>query len=587
MCGIVGILGTNACIDHVMSGMQRLEYRGYDSSGMATLIEGGIHIIRAVGDFCELKKIVPAEWGAARVGIGHTRWATHGRPSVDNAHPQSSHRVTLVHNGIIENAADIHSFLKDKGYTFSSQTDTESIVHLLDWHYGQTGSIRQSMISLLKDLKGSFAIACLLKGCVDSLVVARRGTPPLLIGYNQECVAISSDALGLPHSTKEISYMPSGSWAVINDQVGVCVYDEQGHSLFLKRQENKTLYSACERNAFPHFMLKEIHEQPTIIEHLMANSVPTLDVLQRDEHCRHVTLLGCGTSFYAAWAGKYFLEEKVPVSLELASEFHYRRPPMLSGLSLALSQSGETADTLKAMAYAKEKGQNLACIVNAPHSSLARMSQSVFSMHAGLEIGVASTKSFTAQLWILLAMSGVRVQDCQDLPALLEKTIALSEEIKDVARLLQHSISILYVGRGGYYPIALEGALKMKELSYIHAEGLAAGELKHGTIALIDDTMPVVVVAPHDNLFDKTLSTLYEIDARKGRLIVITDPKGQAQLKGTGMEYQSIMLPDCQHAHLKPFVSVVALQLLAYHTAFLRGCSIDKPRNLAKSVTVE
>lgn len=584
MCGIVGFVGASGGVDAILSGLQRLEYRGYDSSGIAVLTaQKDMRVCRAVGDFSALKKKLPV-WHEPCASIGHTRWATHGKPSIENTHPLSSHSVSLVHNGIVENAQDLRSFLEEKRYVFSSQTDTESIVHLLDWYYQQTQSIPKSMHNMMQDLKGSYAIACLFKDRPDILVAARCGTAPLLVGYGKKCMSISSDPLGLPESITDISEIPSGTWAIIGEDSIVCCGNAKGDAVVLKKKKNPAQYTACQRDGFAHFMLKEIYEQPAVIERLMSYPASSFN----PKRYEHATLLGCGTSFYAAWAGKYFLEKKMSVSLELASEFHYRRPAMLPGMVLALSQSGETADTLKAMDYAKTQGRHLACVTNSAHSTLARMSDSVFFMHAGTEVGVASTKSFTAQLWILLSMSGLDLVDiCHDLPLLIKKTIDLSDQIRDMALSIQHSASILYVGRGVYYPIALEGALKMKELSYIHAEGMAAGELKHGSIALIDENRPVVVVAPYDDRFNKTLSTLYEIDARKGRLIVMTDSKGAGILQGTGISYRSIVLPTSKHVCVPPFLSVVALQLLAYYTALLRGCAIDKPRNLAKSVTVE
>ncbi len=585
MCGIVGIVDSACTLHETVQGLKRLEYRGYDSSGVAFLKGGDIQVCKVVGGPSMLVDPVSRLTGQG-VSIGHTRWATHGEPSVANAHPHRSHHVALVHNGIVENAPSIRSFLENKGYAFVSQTDTESLVHLLDWHYTQLASVDAAITAVLKEAKGHFAIACVFDDCPSTIVVARSGTPPLLIGYGNGAIAVSSDPLGLPSAMREISHLPSGTWARI--QPSECtVFSMDGHVVDVQRCANTTQYTQAQRQGFDHYMLKEIHEQPDMMRRLLGRSVDTLDTVFQRTQSRHVTLLGCGTSFYAAWVGKYFLEKKYSVSLELASEFHYRRPTMMPGVSLALSQSGETADTLKAMDYASCQGQVLGCIVNVEHSALPRMCSFSVPMQSGPEIGVASTKAFTAQVWALLAMSGMGCDAFGALPDLMDQTIQLADTIRAVAATVQHSHSMLYVGRGVYYPIALEGALKMKELSYVHAEGVAAGELKHGTIALIDDAMPVVVVAPFDGLFTKTLSTLHEISARKGRLIVVTDPLGMQALHDGQLPCTPIVVPAASHDVVHPFLCVIVLQLLAYYTALLRGCSIDQPRNLAKSVTVE
>ena len=581
MCGIVGMVHTKAVMDVLVPALRRLEYRGYDSAGIALLDQGKLTRYRALGVLDDLTGDIPLD-SPAKAGVGHTRWATHGEPSVRNAHPHFSHRVAIVHNGIVDNFDPLKKQLQLQGYDFSSDTDTEVIAHLIDSWIEKTGDPVVAFSSAIKQLEGSFAIACMISGGKDALLVARRGTPPLLVGKGPRGHSISSDALGLADSDT-IAYLNGDSWAIITLDC-VTVYDFSGQIQSLQWQKQTTEHQNCHQGDYAHFMRKEIDEQPDVIARLLSQSIAPLDQMYPD--LKHVSLLGCGTSFYAAWIGKYLLERQYSVTLELASEFSYRHAIMSPGVTLALSQSGETADTLKAVAYARNQGQNLISLVNAPHSSLARCSDYVFDMCAGPEIGVASTKAFTAQLWLLFALAGVKADRAKPLPDRMKAALKLSPELSRWAKQLAPASSMLYLGRGVSYPIALEGALKMKELSYIHAEGLAAGELKHGSLALVDSDMPIIFLAPHDEIFDKTLGNIHEIIARKGKVYVLTDQAGAAKMPSVGLA-EVLILPDAPEPVFTPFIQTIAVQLLAYYTALERGCSIDKPRNLAKSVTVE
>jgi glucosamine--fructose-6-phosphate aminotransferase (isomerizing) len=583
MCGIVGLVRKTAILSPLLTSLERLEYRGYDSSGIAVFEDQELVRYRSVGMLSNLRTRLPLL--SATTGIGHTRWATHGAPHESNAHPHMSTHIAVVHNGIIENFSSLKKNLLSQGYEFESETDTEVIAHLLDSYYKKSGDIKETFTQALHQLEGNFAIACLVKDHPDTLFVARRGSPPLVIGYSQEGNMVSSDALGCIGLADTLSYLESDTWAIIRLDT-VEAYSFQSRPIHLTQQSNPFVSFALDKGNFEHYMLKEIHEQASVLRHLIPQSFPSLENMMGGRP-NHITLLGCGTSFYAGWVGKYYLEQHCPVTLELASEFHYRTPMMTPGLTIALSQSGETADTLKAMEYAQTKEQKLASIVNVSYSSLARLSHWVLETQAGPEVGVASTKSFVAQLWILLALAGVDKEKAADLPHLMEQTLLLMPSIRSIAKSLSHAKSILYLGRGPSYPLALEGALKMKELSYIHAEGMAAGELKHGPIALIDQSMPVIVLAPYDSVFDKTLSNLHEITAREGDVIVITDEKGALHMGGLASIREIIVLPFTPYAPLHPFLYALVLQLLAYYTALSKGCTIDKPRNLAKSVTVE
>lgn len=582
MCGIVGMVHFESVMTALVPALRRLEYRGYDSAGIALLDKGELTRYRVVGVLDQLTGDIPQDWDA-KTGMGHTRWATHGEPSVRNAHPHFSRRVAIVHNGIVDNFQVLKQHLQDKGYTFASDTDTEVIAHLID-SYLDRGHDPVSAFSIaIQQLEGNFAIACMMTHWKDALLVARRGTPPLLVGKGIKGYSIASDALGLVDVSDHLAYLEGDSWAVVT-QDSVVAYDFLGQEKPLNWQKQMVHHQHCNQGEYTHFMRKEIDEQPHVIARLLSEPTPRLDQLYPD--LKHVSLLGCGTSFYAAWIGKYVLEHRYGVTLELASEFSYRHAIMSPGVTLALSQSGETADTLKAVDYAKNQGQKLISVVNAPYSSLARCSDHVLDMQAGPEIGVASTKAFTAQLWLLFALAGITPDRAQHLPHSMKQALLLAPDIRRWATALADASNMLYLGRGVSYPVALEGALKMKELSYIHAEGLAAGELKHGSLALVDSTIPIIFLAPHDKIFDKTLGNIHEIIARKGRLYVITDQAGAEKMPAVGLT-QCLILPDAPDPIFNPFTQTMALQLLAYYTALERGCSIDKPRNLAKSVTVE
>jgi glucosamine--fructose-6-phosphate aminotransferase (isomerizing) len=584
MCGIVGILYQTGMVPELLKALKRLEYRGYDSSGIALFDQGQLVRWRALGPLAHLAQEVPIIH--AVTGIGHTRWATHGEPSVRNAHPHfSNHRVAVVHNGIIENFSILKDGLQKQGYVFASDTDTEVIAHLIDALCADGTNPEAAFVSAINKLEGNFSIACMISGLPEHIFVARRGTPPLLLGKGPLGFSIGSDALGLVDIANEIAYLESDTYAVVGNQ-GARVYTWSGQPITVQWIPQPLQGERCDQGTYAHFMRKEIDEQPDVIERLLGSGTRSLDQLEPKNKGGHVSFLGCGTSFYAAWVGKYILEHEYGVALELASEFSYRLPKMIPGVTLALSQSGETADTLKAVAYARSQGQKIISVVNAPHSSLARYSDYVLDMQAGPEIGVASTKAFTAQLWLLFALGGVSPQRAAMVPDAMRKTLTLAPEIDRWAVSLVHATGILYMGRGSSYPIALEGALKMKELSYIHAEGLAAGELKHGSLALVDEIMPILFLAPLDDVFEKSLGNIHEIIARKGRLYVITDAQGAQRLPKEGIA-NVMILPDAPEPLFNPFLQVIVLQLLAYYTALHRGCSIDKPRNLAKSVTVE
>lgn len=582
MCGIVGLIQEKSIIDPLLKALERLEYRGYDSAGLAIFEEKDLLRYRSVGSLAVLKQMLPPLLGT--VGIGHTRWATHGAPHESNAHPHCSGPIALVHNGIVENFAFLKKKLLMEGFEFESETDTEVIAHLLHFHYCQDYDPLRAFSTVLSQLDGNFALACLIQGHENKIFIARKGSTPLIIGYGKQGHVVSSDALGCIGLADQISSLESETWAVLTLNE-VKSYDFQGKSFVLSRQLNPCLAFAIDRGSFNHYMLKEIHEQASVVQRLLPQSFPSLRTMAGTAS-PSITLLGCGTSFYAGWVSKYYLEKDYSVTLELASEFHYRKPTMLPGLTLALSQSGETADTLKAAAYAKSQHQVLASIVNTNHSSLARVSDWVLEMQAGPEVGVASTKSFVAQLWVLMQLAGLPTEQALDLPGLMEQTLLLMPDIQGLARSFMHTSNLLYLGRGPSYPLALEGALKMKELSYIHAEGMAAGELKHGPIALIDKSFPVILLAPYDGVFEKTLSTLHEISARDGNVVVLTDEQGACHM-GLSAVREVLILPFTPYEKLHPFLYVLVLQLLAYYTALYRGCPIDKPRNLAKSVTVE
>jgi glucosamine--fructose-6-phosphate aminotransferase (isomerizing) len=608
MCGIVGIIGREPVAGHLVEALKRLEYRGYDSAGVATLDHGALGRRRAEGKLAALEKRLAREPLAGNIGIGHTRWATHGKPTESNAHPHATDRVAVAHNGIIENFRELRERLTKNGAKFGSETDTEVVAHLVTEEMKQGKPPVEAVAAALKQLRGAFALAFLFAGEDDLMIGARKGSP-LAIGYGDGEMYLGSDAIALAPFTDTISYLEDGDWAVMTHK-GVDIHDEQGRPV--ERAVIKSTASAqmVDKGNHKHFMAKEIHEQPEVVGHTLAHYIDMTTekvVLPGNlpfdwKKLKRLSLSACGTAFYAGLVAKYWFERfaKLPVEIDIASEFRYREAPLEKGdLAIFISQSGETADTLATLRYAKAHQQHVLSVVNVPTSTIARESDVVMPTLAGPEIGVASTKAFTCQLAVLacLAIAAGRARgelsapDEQNLvraligvPRLMAEALALEPQIERLAQDLAKVHDVLYLGRGTSFPIALEGALKLKEISYIHAEGYAAGELKHGPIALIDETMPVIVIAPFDRVFEKTVSNMQEVAARGGRIILVTDPQGakEATIDST----ETIVLP-AMASTVTPLVYAVAVQLIAYHTAAAIGTDVDQPRNLAKSVTVE
>lgn len=608
MCGIIGIIGKTNISPLLVESLKRLEYRGYDSAGIATIADNNtIACRRAEGKIVELEKALNKDAITGNIGIGHTRWATHGSPSIPNAHPHKTDKVAVVHNGIIENFQKLRSELETKGCVFNSETDTEVIPHLItnNLNHGQTP--QEAVQNTLAVLEGAFSIAVLFVDHPNLLIAARKGSP-LVIGYGNDNMYIGSDALSLAPLTNTLTYLNDGDWANITLNK-VTIYDENNKQVEREKKLTSISGVSIDKGNYRHFMLKEIYEQPSVIgDALNAYHNPfthevkipqiTCDLKQIDK----ITIIACGTSFYAGLVAKYWIEQiaKIPVEIDIASEFRYREavmPP--NGLTLCISQSGETADTLAALRYAKQQGQYIVSIVNVEESSMAMESDAILRTLAGPEIGVASTKAFTTQL-VVLACLTITLADAKqtiepeehnalskaltEVPARAADILNHDNELRKLAHDLADAHDILYIGRGTSYAIALEGALKIKELSYIHAEGVAAGELKHGPIALIDETVPVITLAPSDALFEKTASNVQEVAARGGRVIFLSDKAGVKRLKSISQE--TIELPTV-HPFVTPILYSIPMQLLAYHTAVLKGTDVDQPRNLAKSVTVE
>jgi len=608
MCGIVGIIGREPVAGHLVEALKRLEYRGYDSAGVATLDHGALGRRRAEGKLVALEKRLEREPLAGNIGIGHTRWATHGKPTESNAHPHATDRVAVVHNGIIENFRELRERLIKNGAKFGSETDTEVVAHLVTEEMKKGKPPVEAVAASLKQLRGAFALAFLFAGEDDLMIGARKGSP-LAIGYGDGEMYLGSDAIALAPFTDTISYLEDGDWAVMTHR-GVQIHDEQGRPV--ERAVIKSTVSAqmVDKGNHKHFMAKEIHEQPEVVGHTLAHYIDMTTEkvvlpgpLPFDwKNLKRLSLSACGTAFYAGLVAKYWFERfaKLPVEIDIASEFRYREAPLVEGdLAIFISQSGETADTLATLRYAKQHRQHVLSVVNVPTSTIARESDVVMPTLAGPEIGVASTKAFTCQLAVLacLAIAAGRARgeisaaDEQNLvralievPRLMAEVLALEPQIEKLAEGLARVRDVLYLGRGTSFPIALEGALKLKEISYIHAEGYAAGELKHGPIALIDETMPVIVIAPFDRVFEKTVSNMQEVAARGGRIILVTDPQGAKEAPVDSTE--TIVLP-AMASTVTPLVYAVAVQLIAYHTAAAIGTDVDQPRNLAKSVTVE
>ena len=607
MCGIIGIIGKAQVTPLLIDGLKRLEYRGYDSSGVATVVNGSIDRRRAEGKIARLETLCNGQPLPGKTGIGHTRWATHGAPNEINAHPHATHRVAVVHNGIIENFQELREELEKKGCKFTTETDTEVVAHLMTVLIDGGMTPEQAMAAAMKRMEGAFALAILVAGRDDLLLAARRGSP-LAIGFGEGEMYVGSDALALAPLTRKISYLEDGDWAAVT-HAGVSVTDEKGKPVQRAVRETAMSGAMIGKGNHRHFMHKEIHEQPAVIGDTLnayvnpATRTVGLPPLPFDfKTLPRLTIVACGTSFYAGLIAKYWFEglARLPVDLDIASEFRYRHAVLTQGgAALFISQSGETIDTLSALRFAKAEGQKIAAIVNVPESSMARESDVVFPTHAGPEIGVASTKAFTAQLTVLacLAIAAGRARGhlsakqagdlavaLMEAPARLAEVLAHDEKIKDLAHFVMEARDVLYLGRGPAHAIALEGALKLKEISYIHAEGYAAGEMKHGPIALIDEDVPVIFVAPADELFEKTASNVQEVSARGGQVILLSDKAGIDKL-GKLVKF-SIELPKV-HPFVTPILYAVPVQLLAYHVAVLKGTDVDQPRNLAKSVTVE
>ncbi len=609
MCGIIGIVGRHAAAPLLLEGLKRLEYRGYDSAGIATLCDNGIERRRAEGKLVNLEGRLGKQPLAGTVGIGHTRWATHGVPNETNAHPHATARLALVHNGIIENFQQLRDELLDAGATFESETDTEVVAHLLTRYLEDGMTPAEAVATALPRLDGAFAMAIIFAGEEDLMIGARRGSP-LAVGYGDGEMYLGSDAMALAPLTQRISYLEEGDW-VVATRDGATVYDAANNAVARPIVQTALSGAMIGKGNYRHFMLKEIYEQPAVIGdtlHSMLNPASrtiTLPPMPVDlAAVPKVTIIACGTAFYAGMVAKYWLEQiaRIPVEVDIASEFRYREAPMPDGgLALFISQSGETADTLAALRYAKAQGQTILSVVNVPESSIARESEAVLPTLAGPEIGVASTKAFTTQLTVLvcLAIAAARARRTIDAEREAQLSAALAEVPGRAAEVLRHderiealahgvveARDVLYLGRGAAYPLALEGALKLKEISYIHAEGYAAGEMKHGPIALIDEDVPVIVIAPTDPLFEKTASNLQEVIARGGRVILLSDAEGVARVSAQAKPEASIALPAVD-PFVAPILYAIPVQLLAYHTAVLKGTDVDQPRNLAKSVTVE
>lgn len=608
MCGIVGILGREPVAEQLVDSLKRLEYRGYDSAGVATLEGKHLERRRAEGKLKNLEKRLEAEPLKGTTGIGHTRWATHGKPTVNNAHPHATERVAVVHNGIIENFRELREELEKKGTVFHTETDTEIVLHLVDDLLTRGNKPVEAVKLALGRLRGAFALGFIFAGDADLLIGARNG-PPLAIGYGDGEMYLGSDAIALGPFTDTISYLEDGDWVVLTRN-SADIFDKDGQAVTRDKIKHAASTSLVDKANYRHFMAKEIHEQPEVVGHTLARYVDmatervSLPVkLPFDfKDIQRINITACGTASYAGIVAKYWFERfaRVPVEVDVASEFRYREAPLRKGdLAIFISQSGETADTLAALRYAKAEGAHTIAVVNVPTSTIARESETVLQTLAGPEIGVASTKAFTCQLMVLanLAIAAGKargelsaedetklVHGLVEIPRLMSDALTTELQIEKLAHRIAKSRDVLYLGRGTSYPLALEGALKLKEISYIHAEGYAAGELKHGPIALIDETMPVVVIAPHDRVFEKTVSNMQEVAARGGNIILMTDARGAAE--ATVDSLVTIVMPDMAAA-FTPMVYAVPVQLLAYHTAVVMGTDVDQPRNLAKSVTVE
>ncbi|MEP6010442.1 MAG: glutamine--fructose-6-phosphate transaminase (isomerizing), partial [Parasphingorhabdus sp.] len=604
---IIGIVGKEAVSDRLVDGLKRMEYRGYDSAGVCTVLDGQLIRRRAEGKLANLVSVLKNDDAAGNIGIAHTRWATHGAPTTSNAHPHATGEVALVHNGIIENFKPLREELSARGRSFESETDTEVVAHLVSEQVEQGKSPEEAVQAVLPALRGAFALAIAFRSHPDMLIGARLGSP-LVVGYGDGETFLGSDALALAPLTQKIAYLEEGDWVVITRE-GAAIFDESNNPVEREVTTSGVSAAAIEKGNYRHFMQKEIFEQPTVVAQTLQSyirpleqqvALPQMDFDLRD--IKRITIVACGTSYYAGMVAKYWFETfaRVPVDLDFASEFRYRDPVLEpGGLALFISQSGETADTLAALRHSKDNGQKIAVVVNVPTSSMAREADLLLPTHAGPEIGVASTKAFSCQLAVLAALAAhlavVKgkmtrdeerevVEHLTEAPAALNSALAHDDDIAAMAHLIAPARDVLYLGRGPDYPLALEGALKLKEISYIHAEGYASGEMKHGPIALIDEAVPVIVLAPSGPLFEKTVSNMQEVMARGGKVVLISDAEGIAEA-GDGC-MATIEMPKV-HPLIAPLVYAVPVQLLSYHVAVAKGTDVDQPRNLAKSVTVE
>jgi glucosamine--fructose-6-phosphate aminotransferase (isomerizing) len=606
MCGIVGILGTNEVAPILVEALKRLEYRGYDSAGIATINDGILDRRRAIGKLVNLGDRLVHEPLAGKSGIGHTRWATHGAPNENNAHPHKSGKVAVVHNGFIENFRELRAELATHGLEFTTDTDTETVAMLTDYFVSQGATPIEAVNQTLAKLDGAFALAFLFDGEQDLMIAARKGSP-LAIGHGDGEMYIGSDAIALSPMTNRVTYLEEGDCAVLTRK-SLAIRDQNGE---LANRAVKTIEidsSRVDKAGYKHFMAKEIAEQPTVLGNTLSHYIsqegeinlpdPGIDFTKIER----LTMVACGTAYYACMTAKYWFEQiaRIPVEIDVASEFRYREPPITKGtVALFVSQSGETADTLAALRYCEGKADKILSVVNVPESSIARESDLALPIFAGVEVGVASTKAFTCQLTVLLSLAlkaasdrgkitpeqlADHVASMRNVPALVNAAIDQDAQMQSAARKISEARDVLFLGRGIMYPLAHEGALKLKEISYIHAEAYASGELKHGPIALVDKHVPVVVMAPRDPLFDKSVSNMQEVMARKGKVVLISDAQGLEEAgEGAWVTVEMPTIPDV----VAPIVYAVPAQLLAYHTAVAKGTDVDQPRNLAKSVTVE
>lgn len=607
MCGIVGLIGRHDAAPLLLDGLSRLAYRGYDSAGIATLVEGAITRRRAEGKLANLAASIAASPLAGTTGIGHTRWATHGAPTEGNAHPHGTARVAVVHNGIIENHADLRAELEAAGQVFSTETDTETVAQLVDLHLARGLPPVEAAAAAFARLEGAYALALIFAGHPELIIGAQRGAP-LAVGFGEDEMYLGSDALALAPLTRRIAYLDDGDWVIVS-RTGAEFRNTANNPVTREVKLTRLTGASIGKGNFRHFMEKELHENPAIIGDTLnrmidpATRLPVLPDLAVDlAAIPRITMSACGSAFYAGLTARYWLEEiaRIPVDADVASEFRYREPPLdAAGLGLVISQSGETADTMAALRYMRRQGCKVMSVVNVPESTMARESDLMLETIAGPEISVASTKAFTAQLAVLagftLALARARrarsdaeiaplVAALMELPGKMAQLLADDADIRALAEDIRDARDVLFFGRGSMMPIALEGALKLKELSYIHAEGYPAGEMKHGPIALIDPSVPVIAVLPSGPLFEKTASNLQEAAARGGRIILFSDCAGAARL--SGIAERTVILPDCA-PFVAPLLYAIPVQLLAYHVAILKGTDVDQPRNLAKSVTVE